>query len=324
MPIALAVAVAAAFIPTGDYPLGIVSIGVIALVLGFVVCVCLLNVPFFATDEHKALDRTFGPPALVVGILFFLLMVAHVYLTRSSANMLMVIGNTPAVSTIVEVMFNPDSTTWIVSLAFSSVLEAISRTGISQRIELRSAAHLKARFGIEWPIRTAEVSALKLVYLHSLGGTGYVTPIMALCIGCLRAATFSEPRAIIWLDVSPTVKWVVLAQFGFGFVVEAAVWATAKTGFIEFVTPAHLSPGHPLRNTALRRFDPKGYVSTFCLGCYFIYGVFLSFLGPAFVTGMCPNFVPESFFFVKPALLTCTSATAIAGVMNGTVTVLLD
>jgi hypothetical protein len=116
----------------------------------------------------------------------------------------LVIGNTPAVSTIVEVMFNPDSTTWIVSLAFSSVLEAISRTGISQRIELRSAAHLKAHFGIEWPIRTAEVSALKLVYLHSLGGTGYVTPIMALCIGCLRAATFSEPRAIIWLDVSPT------------------------------------------------------------------------------------------------------------------------
>ena len=137
-------------------------------------------------------------------------------------------------------------------------------------------------------------------------------------------STFSEPLAIIWLDVSPTVKWVVLAQFGFGFVVEAAVWATAKTGFVEFVTPAHLSLGHPLRNTALRRFDPKGYVSTFCLGCYFIYGVFLSFLGPAFVTGMCPNFVPESVFFVKPALLTCTSATAIAGVMNGTVTVLLD
>jgi hypothetical protein len=88
VPIALAAAVAAAFIPTGDYPLGIVSIGVIALVLGFVFCVCLLYVPFFATDEHKALDQTFGPPALVVGILFFLLMVAHVYLTRSSANML--------------------------------------------------------------------------------------------------------------------------------------------------------------------------------------------------------------------------------------------
>ena len=59
VPIALAVAVAAAFIPTGDYPLGIVSIGVIALVLGFVFCVCLLNVPFFATDEYKALDQTF-------------------------------------------------------------------------------------------------------------------------------------------------------------------------------------------------------------------------------------------------------------------------
>jgi hypothetical protein len=121
-----------------------------------------------------------------------------------------VIGNTPAVSTIVEVMFNPDSTTWIVSLAFSSVLETISRTGISQRIELRSAAPLNARFGVEWPIRMTEVSALKLVYLHSLGGTGYVTPITALSIGCFRAATFSEPRAIIWLDVSPTVKWVVL------------------------------------------------------------------------------------------------------------------
>jgi thymidylate kinase len=44
-----------------------------------------------------------------------------------------------------------------------------------------------------------------LVFSHSLGVTGYVALIMAESIGCVRAVTFGDPAAIVWLDVSPTV-----------------------------------------------------------------------------------------------------------------------
>jgi hypothetical protein len=29
--------------------------------------------------------------------------------------------------------------------------------------------------------------------------------VMAVCIGCVRAVTFGDAPAIVWLDVSPTV-----------------------------------------------------------------------------------------------------------------------
>ena len=59
---------------------------------------------------------------------------------------------------------------------------------------------LKGQFSLL--MRFALMSAPKLVYLHSLGGTGHVAPTMALCIGCVRLVTFGDPTAIVWLDVS--------------------------------------------------------------------------------------------------------------------------
>ena len=88
----------------------------------------------------------------------------------------------------------------------------LTRTGVQQRIELCVATKLAANFEFEWLMRLAKMSALELVYLHSLGGTGYVAPTMAVCIGCVRAATFGDPYAIVWLDVTPTVWKVLLAQ----------------------------------------------------------------------------------------------------------------
>ncbi len=62
---------------------------------------------------------------------------------------------------------------------------------------------LKGQFSLL--MRFALMSAPKNLYLHSLGGTGYVAPTMALCIGCVRVVTFGDPTAIMWLDVSSTV-----------------------------------------------------------------------------------------------------------------------
>ena len=47
-------------------------------------------------------------------------------------------------------------------------------------------------------MRIAVMNGLELVYLQSLGGTGYVATLMAACIDCVRSVTFGSP----WSRVS--------------------------------------------------------------------------------------------------------------------------
>ncbi len=110
--------------------------------------------------------------------------------SSSCALTALIIGNAASVSTIVEAMLAPQSTAWVLGLTVSSLIEMLTRTGTAQRFELWVAAGLPARFELQWPVRMVQTTALEVVYLRSLGGTGYVTPTMALCIGCLRAVAF--------------------------------------------------------------------------------------------------------------------------------------
>ena len=73
LPITLGVGVGVAFIPVNGEPPGIVTHGLLAFVLGFVLCALLLNVPFFATDEHslRALDQNLGMPLCAIYTAFF-------------------------------------------------------------------------------------------------------------------------------------------------------------------------------------------------------------------------------------------------------------
>jgi hypothetical protein len=206
----------------------------------------------------------------------------------------LIIGNVASVATIVEAMLAPNSTAWVVSLVLSLPLEVLTRTGIQQRFELCVAAKLAARLEIQWPMRFVKMSALELVYLHSMGGTGYVALTMAVCIGCVRAATFGDPYAIVWLDVTPTVWKVLLAQLASQVVADAAVLAVRKLGLQKFELSAHFAAGHPLSNTAFRDFGLQGYAVVFGVGGMFIYAAYLAFLGPAFVTGMCRIFAPNA------------------------------
>jgi hypothetical protein len=230
----------------------------------------------------------------------------------------LIIGSASSVATIVEVALAPNSTTWVLSLAASSLLEMLSRTGMTQRIELRVAARLAGSCGLQWPTRHASCSALKLVYLRSLGGTGYIAPVMALCVGSLRAVTFGDPAMIVWLDVNQTLWRVLLAQFVAGLLVDAIVWAFEKGGLRKFELTARFADGHPLRNTAFRDFDLKTYIYVFGSGGMFIYAIFIAFLGPAFVMGMCRNFTPQATDIWIYRTLECTNATAIAGLANAT------
>jgi hypothetical protein len=236
----------------------------------------------------------------------------------TAATLALMIGNAAAVSTLLEVMLSPTSTAWLLSLASSALLEMLTRTSLVQRAELRVASRLAISIGVQWPTRLAQTTSLKLVYLHSLGGTGYVALTMALCIGCLRAVTFGDPAAIVWLDVSPTVWHVLVAQLAFGLAADAIVWLVHRKGLQRFDLSARFGSDHPLRNTCFRDFDLKGYAFAFGLGGAFIYAVFIAFLGPAFVTGMCRDFAPNATHVWVQRALECTNPTAVAGWTNMT------
>jgi hypothetical protein len=387
LPIALSVGVCVAFMPINGSTAGILSVALLNDGLGFVATVLLLNVPFFATVEHKALDQSFGPPTVAIGFLFFGLITAYIMLTERYSNPLvglllplgsattrtlalcslvrschkfywepkqafleqlpasaqspaeilppllgdvealfgyltvffaLSIGNVASVATIVEVMLSPASKAWMLSLAASSLLSIATRTGVQQRVELWIAARLAARQGIQWPMRIAQTNALKLAYLHSLGGASYITPMMAVTIGRLRAITFGDPAAIVWLDVSQTVWRVLAAQLASGALADAIVRAVRKKELLHFELSARFLPGHPLCNTAFRDFDVKGYAVAFGMGGMFIYAVFVAFLGPTFLTGMCRDFAPNATQVWVWRRRECMNATAAAVWTNKT------
>jgi hypothetical protein len=206
----------------------------------------------------------------------------------------------------------------LLSLAASALLEVPTRTGMLQRVELWAAGRLAAQFGLQWPVSAVHTDALELVYLRSLGGTGYVASTMAMCIGCLRAATFGDPAAIVWLDVSPTVWRVLVAQLAFGVLADTTVWAVERRGLQRFELSARFAADHPLRNTAFRDFGLTGYAVTFGFGCMFIYVVFVGFLGPAFVTGACRDFAPNATHVWVVHVVECTKATVVTNYTNVT------
>jgi hypothetical protein len=130
---------------------------------------------------------------------------------------------------------------------------------------------------------------------------------MALCIGCVRAATFGDAAAIVWLDVSPTVWRVLLAQLTSQIAADAAVGAAKRIGKEHFEVSAHFAASHPLRNTAFRGFGFRGYAMVFGIGGAFIYAVYIAFLGPAFVTGICRNFAANATHVWVVGALECLS-----------------
>jgi hypothetical protein len=386
-PITLGASVAVAFIPIAGSTLGIVSIGLLTIVLTFIACELLLSVPFYATDEHMALDINFGPPLFVIAFLFFALITAYITLTQHSSSAFvgllipagsvatrvlaiyalgrcchtfyyvpkqtflmqlattepsqaivvppilgdieslfgyaaaffaLIIGNAASVATLVEVVLSPASTAWALSLAASALLTILTCTRVMQRAELWAAARLAAQFGLQWPARFADSDALELLYLRSLGGTGYVALMVAISIGCVRAVTFGDPAAIVWLDVSPTVWRVLLAQLLLGAMADATVRTVARNAMQHFELSARFAAGHPLRNTAFRDFDLNGYAFVFGMGGAFIYGVFVAFLGPAFVMGLCRDFAPNATHVWVQRALECANGSAGLGWANGT------
>ena len=82
LPLTLGPAVGVAFIPVDGSTLGLISIALLTVGISFVLCNLALVAPFVATDEHKALELSFGPPLMTIGLMFFGLVTAHIMLTQ--------------------------------------------------------------------------------------------------------------------------------------------------------------------------------------------------------------------------------------------------
>ena len=186
----------------------------------------------------------------------------------------------PFAAMLIEVMMTPSSRSWLLSLATSTVLSFATRTGLSQHVQLRILA-------IVFPshpqlARLAAYDAVYVAYVTSLGSWSAL--IVCLSIGGLRAVTFSDARAIVWLDVNETVPYVILGEVCGQLICTTAAWLGHRRGLIKR-TMSSFAAGHPLGNVDFRTMDAKGYAFVYGVGCAFVYAIFMTFLGSGFVTG---------------------------------------
>ena len=111
---------------------------------------------------------------------------------------------------------------------------------------------------------------------------------------------------------------MLVAQLAFGAMADATVWAVERKGLRYFELSTQFAADHPLRNTAFRDFDLRGYAVAFCMGGMFMYAVFVAFLGPAFVTGACRDFMPNATHVWVQRALVCANATVATDDSNTT------
>ena len=137
---------------------------------------------------------------------------------------------------------------------------------------------------------------------------------MALSIGCYRAIAFGDPRCIVWLDCSNMACAVISANVALLVTEEIMLYACHRLGWVNFPLASGWAVNHPLGNTAFRPFEWKGYVVVFGAACMFVYSVFIAYLGPAFVFGLCQEFDSDPPVWTAADLTSCWVSNATAGV----------
>ncbi len=86
-------------------------------------------------------------------------------------------------------MYNPDSNAWC--LGVPVVAQLVSNVLRQSGIMHRTLHHLLGRIGKQ---QLEECDSLEVLVQRSL--------LLTLSIGCVRAVSFGDARAILWLDVN--------------------------------------------------------------------------------------------------------------------------
>ena len=200
----------------------------------------------------------------------------------------LLLENAKFVAGILEVTYTPNSFSWVYALLFSTILKILKRVGVWQRVLTKALLKIPPRFDRIREI--ASTNALKIAFLRSQEGCGYVASIMAVCIGCLRAARFRDWKATIWLDVDTSVTIVIFVCVAVEILQDVITRVAEKTGLVKFPITAAFAGEHPLGKTDRRPFGLAGYLVLFGPGCAIVLITFLAFMGPWFVFGLCKEF----------------------------------
>ena len=215
--------------------------------------------------------------------------------------------NAKFVAGLLEVMYQPTSCTWILTTCLSFGCDMLKRTGLLNRWMSRSLSLIGKQ-------DLAAMGAHELLYVTARTSGEWVGVCLALSIGCYRAIAFGDPRCIVWLDCSNMACAVISANVALLVTEEIMLYACHRLGWVNFPLASGWAVNHPLGNTAFRPFEWKGYVVVFGAACMFVYSVFIAYLGPAFVFGLCQEFDSDPPVWTAADLTSCWVSNATAGV----------
>jgi hypothetical protein len=117
----------------------------------------------------------------------------------------------------------------------------------------RMLHHLLARIGKQ---QLAECDSLEVLVQRSQAWSFEATVFLTLCIGCVRAVSFGDARAVLWLDVNVLVPTVLAAGVACEVLTRAIVWVLHRCGLTGFPMVSY-PKDHPLGTFAPRTFPYK-------------------------------------------------------------------
>ena len=114
----------------------------------------------------------------------------------------------------------------------------------------------------------------------------YCSLAAVLSIGCLRAVSFGDVQCIVWLDVSPTIWMVMVADASSAVFERGATLIASKLGLVRFPMVSSYPSDHPLLDTENAPCTWTSYVFIFFAACFIIQATYMAFFGPSFVFGL--------------------------------------
>ena len=112
---------------------------------------------------------------------------------------------------------------------------------------------------------------------------------LMLCLGVNRAAMCGDWKALFWIDVNAStysVFAVLMAGLGGSFVEEVLMRAVRKFGWVQYpIVVNYCDSNHPLGSTVHRDSSVKSLFFVFMGGGFFVTGILVGLVGPAFLFG---------------------------------------
>ena len=114
----------------------------------------------------------------------------------------------------------------------------------------------------------------------------YCSLAVVLSIGCLRAVSFGDVQCIVWLDVSPTVWMVMVADATSAVFERGATLIATKLNLVHFPMVSSYPSDHPLVDTENASCTWTSYLFIFFAASFVIHATYMAFFGPSFVFGL--------------------------------------